>query len=147
MITNERQYRTTKTQLAKLIKALEDFNLNEVAKQVGSDVLGVAELNALKSEQENLLSQINEYESLRSGTVTSLTVSDLNELPGILIRARIARGLSQRGLAELMGLKEQQIQRYESDEYATANLRRLREIAEALKLNITEIKAVFQKAS
>jgi HTH-type transcriptional regulator/antitoxin HigA len=63
----------------------------------------------------------------------------LEELPEILIRARIAQGLTQAKLAELVGLKEQQIQKYESDYYATANLRRLQDVAAALKLNIREI--------
>jgi len=71
--------------------------------------------------------------------VTVLKAQSLSELPGILIKARIARGLSQRDLAETLGLKEQQIQRYESEEYATANLRRLAEVAEALRLNISEV--------
>jgi HTH-type transcriptional regulator/antitoxin HigA len=61
----------------------------------------------------------------------------------LLIRARISKGLSQRQLAEALGLKEQQIQRYESDRYATASLRRLEEVAKALELKISEI-AKFQ---
>ena len=92
------------------------------------------------------MNQVREYELLRSG-VTTLKASNLDELPSILISARIAQGLSQRKLAELIGVKEQQIQRYESDEYATASLRRLREIAEALKLNTTEIAEFKPKSS
>lgn len=57
----------------------------------------------------------------------------------MIIHARIARGLSQRELANLVGLKEQQIQRYESEKYSSASLNRLREIAKALNLSITEI--------
>ena len=44
----------------------------------------------------------------------------------------------------MLGLKEQQIQRYESEEYATANLRRLAEVAEALNLNISEVAELSQ---
>ena len=47
--------------------------------------------------------------------------------------------ISQRQLADLIGLKEQQIQRYEAEEYASANLSRLAEVANALKLNISEV--------
>jgi transcriptional regulator with XRE-family HTH domain len=49
-----------------------------------------------------------------------------------LIRARISAGLSQRELAARLGLKEQQIQRYEATNYETASLRRVLEIAAAL---------------
>ena len=38
-----------------------------------------------------------------------------------------------------IGLKEQQIQRHESEGYAAASLRRLTEIAEALGLNMIEV--------
>ncbi|MGB2799714.1 MAG: XRE family transcriptional regulator [Dehalococcoidia bacterium] len=147
MITNERQYLITKRQLKKLRTVLRDFNLKEVVERVGSEILAAAEMNALKSEEVSLADQLKEYELLRTGKITTLKASSLGELPNILIRARIAHGLSQRDLAELAGLKEQQIQRYEAAEYASANLRRLSEIAEALKLNITEIAELKTKPS
>lgn len=139
MITNKRQYLITKRQLKKLRRAIRDFDLNEVTGRVGSEILAAAEIDALRSEKRSLADQVKEYELLRAGGITTLKASNLGELPRLLIRARIANGLSQRDLAELIGLKEQQIQRYEADEYASASLRRLSEIAEALKLNITEI--------
>ena len=138
MITNERQYKITKAQHAKLKKAAEEFDLNEATKRIGSKVLAKAELDALKSEVEVLSAQLQEYEALKSGAITTLKADTLQELPGILIRARIAKGLSQARLAEKLGLKEQQIQRYESEGYASASLRRLTEIADALELKISE---------
>ena len=139
MITNERQYRITSSQLEKFRKAIDDFDIRAVAKQTKSRILAKAELDALRSEYENLSMQIHEYEALKSGTVEILKASKLEELPKILIRARIARGLSQRQLAEAIGLKEQQIQRYEAEEYASANLSRLAMVAKALCLNISEV--------
>lgn len=139
MITNERQYRITNAQLEKFRKAIDDFDIKAVIKQTKSKVLAKAELEALRSEYENLSMQIHEYETLKSGTIEILKASNLEELPSILIRARIAKGLSQRQLAEAIGLKEQQIQRYEAEEYASANLRRLAEVAKALGLNISEV--------
>ncbi|MHB8320387.1 MAG: helix-turn-helix domain-containing protein [Acidimicrobiales bacterium] len=55
-------------------------------------------------------------------------------MPRLLVRARIRAGLSQRLLAERLGLKEQQIQRYESSDYASASLSRLRQVAAAVGL-------------
>ena len=40
--------------------------------------------------------------------------------------------LTQRGLADLLNLKAQQIQRYEAERYATASYERLCEVAYAL---------------
>jgi len=139
MITNERQYRITKSQLSRLREAVEAFDLTESASRVGSDVLAKAELDALRSECDVLSEQIREYEALKSGEVTVLRAASLKELPSILIRGRVARGLSQRELAHLLGLKEQQIQRYESEEYASASLRRLADVANALRLDISEV--------
>ena len=53
------------------------------------------------------------------------------DLPSILIKARIAQGLSQKELADRIGLKEQQIQRYEATDYASANLARIKEVVNA----------------
>ena len=138
MITNERQYKITNHQLAKLKVAIKEFGLKNVATRVGSDILANAELQALESEAITLEEQLHEYEALQSGAIATLEASSLAELPRMLIRARIAQQLSQKDLANLLGLKEQQIQRYESDEYAGVSLHRLKEIAEALKLTIRE---------
>lgn len=139
MITNERQYKITKAQLVKLQDGAKEFDLEEVTERIGSKILAQAELDGLKSEIDVLETQLQEYESLKSGAVTYFQANSLAELPIVLIRARIAQSLSQRELGELVGLKEQQIQRYESEQYASASLRRLREIADALKLSIKEI--------
>jgi HTH-type transcriptional regulator/antitoxin HigA len=146
MITNERQYRITKAQFSRLNDAAAAFSIDEAAKRTGSRLLAKAELEALKSEVEVLAAQLKEYEGLKAGRVTTLRANSLRELPGLLIRARIARGLSQGQLAARLGLKEQQIQRYESEAYATASLRRLTEVAEALGLNVIEV-AEFQQES
>ncbi len=144
MITNERQYRITKAQESRFRKAVDGFAIDEATKRIGSSVLAKAELDALKSEVEVLSEQLREYDDLKSGAVTILRAENLDELPSILIRARIARGLSQRQRADKLNLTEQQIQRYESDQYASASLRRLTEVARALELKISEVADLSQ---
>lgn len=139
MITNERQYKITKSQIDLLKKAITNFNLEEKTHQDGSEVLALAELDALKSEVEVLENQVKEYDVLKSGVKFTLTTSSLAELPKILIQARIAQNLSQKELALLLNLKEQQIQRYEAEEYQSASLKRLVEVASVLKLNVSGI--------
>lgn len=139
MITNERQYRISKAKLGELTEAADSFDVKEATGRVGSGVLAKAELAALESEVEVLSSQIKEYEALKSGAVSLLEAESLEALPTLLIKARIAKGMSQRQLAEAMGLKEQQVQRYESEGYASASLKRLKEMATALELDISQI--------
>src|ERR1019366_3162994 len=67
-----------------------------------------------------------------------IEAQSIEDLPRALIRARIALGMSQKELAEKMGLKEQQIQRYEATEYSAASLTRIREVGEALGIRISE---------
>ena len=76
---------------------------------------------------------------MKSGAKFSITTSSLTELPRILIQARIVQNLSQKELASLLNLKEQQIQRYEAEEYHRASMKRLVEVANALNLNVSGI--------
>jgi HTH-type transcriptional regulator/antitoxin HigA len=76
------------------------------------------------------------YDRLRAGQVTKFEARSLADLPEILIQARIARGLSQRELGDYLGLKEQQVQRYEAERYRSASLDRLVEVSDALGVQI-----------
>ena len=81
-------------------------------------------------------SELSDYESLKAGEFQLDSLSIVADLPFILIKARIAQGLSQKELAERIGLKEQQIQRYEATDYASANLARIMEVARAFGAEI-----------
>lgn len=139
MITNDRQYRITNSQLSKLRKALEEFDHKQAVKRTGSQTLARAEFQALESQFQDLSNQVEEYQALKLGGVAVLEAKSLQDLPGILIKARIVRGLSQRRLAGKLRLKEQQIQRYEAENYASASLRKLAQVASALDLEISQI--------
>jgi HTH-type transcriptional regulator/antitoxin HigA len=62
----------------------------------------------------------------------------------LLVKARIARNLTQKDLANALGIKEQQVQRYESELYRSANLKTLSNIAETLGLHISESAVLSQ---
>ncbi|MGH9799144.1 MAG: helix-turn-helix domain-containing protein [Blastocatellia bacterium] len=57
----------------------------------------------------------------------------ISDLPETLVEARIAVGLTQSALAKKLGLKPQQIQRYEATDYAQASLARIQQIASVLE--------------
>lgn len=54
-------------------------------------------------------------------------------------------GLSQKELAERLGLKEQQVQKYEATEYTSASMARVRDVIQALGVTVTEEVAFEQK--
>jgi ribosome-binding protein aMBF1 (putative translation factor) len=85
---------------------------------------------------DDLRSEVGEFEALHTGRVPSVQFSSLEGLSQALIAARIAAGLTQRELAERLDMKEQQIQRYEATDYASASLARIAEIADALGIQI-----------
>ncbi|MEJ7652877.1 MAG: helix-turn-helix transcriptional regulator [Chloroflexia bacterium] len=89
-----------------------------------------------ESQLQELREQLAEYEALRSGRVAVLELASLGEAPDALIRARIAAGLTQRELAKRLGIKEQQVQRYEATRYAGASMERIQRVAEALGAKI-----------
>jgi transcriptional regulator with XRE-family HTH domain len=137
MIKNEREYRITKAQADKFEHALSQLPTSEAVTGL-HPLIQKAQRDALQSQLDELREQVAEYESLRSGQQAVISLDSLEELPQALIRARIAAGLTQRQLAEKMGLKEQQIQRYEATEYASADLARVNEVARALGLRVRE---------
>jgi ribosome-binding protein aMBF1 (putative translation factor) len=96
----------------------------------------VIQRGALESQLAELDAQLTEYEKLRSGSLKKLKKSRFQNLPLELIRARIARGMTQKDLARKLGLKEQQIQRYEETEYASASLGRVYEVTKALGMEV-----------
>ena len=62
----------------------------------------------------------------------TFAADSLAELATVLVKARIVRGWTQRQLAAALGVAEQQVQRYEANEYRSASLARLCDIADAL---------------
>lgn len=136
MIKNERQYKITKSQAEKFRQALDDFD-NGTETNI-HPLLVKAQKDSLMSQYDELYLQIEEYEALKSGQRQVLENIAWEDLPRALIQARIASGLTQKDLADRIGMKEQQIQRYEMQEYATASFDRLKEIIQALDINVQE---------
>jgi transcriptional regulator with XRE-family HTH domain len=132
MITNEKQYKITKAQADKLLEAFEQFDENALASQNIHPKLIEAQKQALYLEHKQLVKQLKEYEGLKSGEVQYTQASSIQDLPLLLIKSRIAQGLTQAELAKKIGMPTQQVQRYEADAYATISFRKLSQIADAL---------------
>lgn len=142
MIKNDRQYRITKAQVPKFAHALEAAQSRALA----NPLLRKLESDALQSQLQDLKNQLRDYERLRSRRRSVIRVNSFSELATALIRARILSGLSQKELARRLGLKEQQIQRYEATDYRSANLERLEEVAVALGVEVRgRVSGISQK--
>ena len=84
-------------------------------------------------------SDIVEYDMLKAGELTLKKVTSLDELPRILVQARVASGRTQTDLAHELGVKPQQIQRYETSQYHSASLARLIEISNILDVHVESL--------
>jgi ribosome-binding protein aMBF1 (putative translation factor) len=134
MIKNERQYRITKAQADRFERGMAETMMRP--KPAIHPKLRKAELDALRSQLDDLRSELREYEALRSGKRRVLSLTSIEELSRTLIQARIAAGLSQEELASKLGLKPQQVQRYEATNYRTASLQRVNEVVRALGVTL-----------
>lgn len=136
MIKNERQYRITKAQVDRFSDAIKHV---EASSDGGLDpILKRAQVAALQSQLKDLQDEVLAYEALQAGSAQVVEAESFDEIPSALIRARIASGLSQKDLAARLGLKEQQVQRYEATNYSGASFSRLSEVVKALGVSVRE---------
>jgi HTH-type transcriptional regulator/antitoxin HigA len=136
MIQTDRQLTVTREELAKLQTALEVLRATPGESQTAW--AQQAQADALQEQIADLETEIVEYELLKSGRMRVSEMSSLEELPRVLVQARIARGMSQTDLAELLNMKPQQVQRYEATAYMGASLARLIEVARSLGVRVSE---------
>ena len=132
MIYSDKQYSIASGELTKLkdaLKAARARNFDQVW-------LKDAEVNALTSQIAEIESELTHYDMLKTKQITFAKTFALNNLPTVLIQARIASGMSQSDLAKMIGLKPQQIQRYEASDYMGASLAKLIEISRFLGVHI-----------
>ncbi|WP_245545201.1 XRE family transcriptional regulator [Parvibaculum lavamentivorans] len=130
MILNERELKEARAKISALNEALSSERALEpmVAGLPPEVVLQVT--HALKAERKELTSSVEAYEQAKDDGNYKNMRQKAGGDPGLaLIVARIARGLTQRDLAWRLGLKEQQVQRYEADRYSTISLKNYTKIA------------------
>lgn len=132
MIANQRAYRIAKAARRRFEDSLGKYQPGEDVDPKMREVMD----DALKSEIDVLTAQIERYEDLRDGRVDRRELDNLGELPVALIEARIAAGLTQKALADRLGLKQQQVQRWEANRYEGVGVERLRDVANALGVEV-----------
>lgn len=132
MIKNERQYRITRAQAARFARTLESLRERGASPPGVHPRIAKAQEDAVRSQLADLEAELREYEETKAGAFPWDDLNTVAEVATLLIKARIALGLSQKELAARVGLKEQQIQRYEATDYATAKLSSIRRVADAL---------------
>jgi len=139
MIRNENEYqeavrrlREEQERLAEHRKRLEEMGL-------AADEVKRA-LDPLRSFHEQLSEEVESYERLKRGELGELL--NLHGLGTTLVALRIALGLTQRELAERLGVHESQVSRDERNEYNAITVDRASRILDALGV---ELRSAFEQ--
>ncbi|MBC8871810.1 MAG: helix-turn-helix transcriptional regulator [Planctomycetes bacterium] len=134
MIRSEVEYRES-------VRRLKEQNqlLGEQKKKLEGMGLGPGEvkraMDPLESFREQLAEEIDSYDRLKRGEFGE--VRNLRGIGQLLIAARIFRGLSQRDLAERLGVHESQVSRDERNEYHNITLERAARILDVLDVDVS----------
>jgi transcriptional regulator with XRE-family HTH domain len=132
MITNERQLQIARRDIERFQSALA----GEMAEAGIDPLILQAQHDAAEAQLRELQSDVDDYLRLKSGDVRTFRIADLSELPRALISCRIASGMTQKDLADRLSLKEQQIQRYETQDYQGASFARIADVADAVGVEV-----------
>ncbi|MBO7752385.1 XRE family transcriptional regulator [Burkholderia pseudomallei] len=137
LISNERQAREVAALIDEIGQALSsEQTLKSIVDGLPREVIdGVR--RSLSTEKQELSELLAAYQRAKEGDFELLKRKANNDLGEVLIVARIAKGWSQKDLARKLGLREQAIQRYESERYRTISLAGYIRVARALSLDLT----------
>ncbi|NEP59105.1 MAG: helix-turn-helix transcriptional regulator [Symploca sp. SIO2G7] len=138
MIKNEKEYKFTQDIIREFEKSLVAIEKDKA--KINSDSDGWELIRgSLQCHLDKLKAEVAEYERIISHNHHNpiiLKLDDIDDLSQILIKARMAAKLSQQELAKLAGLTEEQIQRYEDNDYEDASFMDVKFVIDALDIQI-----------
>lgn len=138
IILNEKEAREARGRIARLSEALHSENaLEPVVAGLPPEVISQVS-RMMKAERDRLEESIAAYEQAKETRRPSALKTLINHDPGLmLIVARIANGHSQKDLAWRLGVREQQVQRWEAERYAQISLKNYKRVAMLLGVRLS----------
>lgn len=132
MIRTESEYRKAKQQLEREAEFIAQQRAHLEGIGLTAEQIEHA-LQPVVSFREQLKEEVATYEAMCRGELGTLT--QLNHIGRWLIGQRIAKGLSQRELAQLLGVSEAQVSRDERNEYHGITVERAQYILEKMGMH------------
>lgn len=133
MIKNEQQYQNSLAWLQRFEQSIAELDDNEQLK--AEPKRWKLHRDSYQSQVDELKSEITEYERLINCDTSKplkIQVDSLNKLPDALIKVRLAAKITQRELAERLGIAEQRVKEYEDTDYQCASFVEILEVSTAL---------------
>ncbi len=134
MIRNETEYQEATSRLAQERARLDSLTAR-LRHEGKSDAEIKRVIDPMLSFHLQLVEEVESYERLRRGQFSE--VQNLHGLGRLLIGLRIARNMSQRELAEKLGVHESQVSRDERGEYHGLTVQRAARILDVLGARLT----------
>ena len=119
MIRNDRQLAQTRQRAA-------------AAKALAAEAESAVDRDTWSQAASEFEEEIADYLAVRSGTRHVFELVAIDDLAEALVKARIAKGWTQKELADELGVTEQMVQRDERVGYQKASIARLADVADAL---------------
>lgn len=141
MIKNEKQYEYSKECANKFAYSIDLIQKDEDWKHRDPESWQL-DIDVKSSHLKVLQEEIREYENLISCHNTrTLQVSfgSLHELLDSLVKARIAAKISQKQLADILGIDEQRIRQCEDKNYRCATVSEIIQVSAALGIEINGV--------
>ena len=135
---NEKEAREARARISRLSEALHSEHAMEpVVAGLPPEVVSQVS-RMMKAERERLTQAVEAYEAAKETQKPTALKALVNQEPGLmLIVARIANGYSQKDLAWRLGVKEQQVQRWEAERYGQISLKNYNRVAALLGVRLT----------
>lgn len=135
---NEKEAREARARISRLSEALHSEHAMEpVVAGLPPEVVSQVS-RMMKAERERLTQAVEAYEVAKETQKPTALKALVNQEPGLmLIVARIANGYSQKDLAWRLGVKEQQVQRWEAERYGQISLKNYNRVAALLGVRLT----------
>lgn len=129
MIRNDKEYQEARKRL-EADQAIIETQKKLLAQEGLTDEQIQRGIDPLLSFHQQLAEEVEWYEHIKKGDIgTILSFTDLGKC---LIALRIASGMTQKELAERLGVKESQISRDERNEYFGITIQRAQKIIDAI---------------
>ena len=133
MIRSEAEYGRVKDRLKEHRVRVRKHR--DLLRKEGLDKDAVARaMGPLQALTKELSAEVKRYEQVKRGEFEALT--NLQGLGELLVSLRIARGMSQKELAERVGAHVTQVSRDERSGYANANMVRVTRVLEAMEVEL-----------
>ena len=141
MIVNELQYRVTKEQREGFKRRLAWLHKPDNETKKTKPDLWQLHVDAVQSGIDEFTAQMRAYEELinrKPGQTMVFEVDSVKEIARALTKARIAAGISQKELAEELGVEEEELKLYEDRQYEHAPFIKLVEASRLLGLKFQQ---------